>query len=146
VATVAATAMANARGAFVVEALTAIAVFSVGVLGNVALQAQAIRHLDDAHNRSEAAHLAQALVGRMWGEDPAGIAARYAQPDGTGYAAFARLARRLPGAHIAGNAAEIRVEPGPGAGSRQVTVVLHWQLPGEAAPHRHSLTAVVGHN
>ena len=135
-----------ARGALLLEALTALAVFSLGVLGNVALQAQAIRHVHDAESRSEAARLAQALVGRMWADDPATLDSRYAAAGGAGYAAFARLARRLPGADVPGNAAEIRLEPGPVPGSRRVIVVLHWQLPGDAAAHRHGLTAVVGRN
>lgn len=138
---------ATQRGALLLESLTAIAVFSIGVLGNIALQAQAIRHVHAAHCRSEAAHLVQALVGRMWTDDPATLAARYdATAGGQGYVAFSSLALRLPGGNIAGNAPEVRIEPGPGPSSRRVTVAVHWQLPGETAAHRHGATAVIGHN
>jgi type IV pilus assembly protein PilV len=134
------------RGALLVEALVAIVVFSVGVLGNVALHAQAMRHVGEAHYRSEAAALAQSVLARMWAEDPAGLAARYGDGHGTGYDAFAGLARRLPGAQLSGNAPEVRIEAGPSAASRRVTVVLRWQAPGESAPHRHATTAIMGGN
>jgi|OpeIllAssembly_1097287.scaffolds.fasta_scaffold329682_2 type IV pilus assembly protein PilV len=140
-------ATATQRGALLLEALAAIAVFAIGTLGCVALQAHAIRHVHAGHCRSEAAHLVQALVGRMAAEDPAALAARYdARAGGAGYAAFSRLALRLPGADDPGNAPEVRVEPGPTPGSRQVTVVVHWQLPGEPAAHRHGTTVVIGGN
>jgi G3E family GTPase len=69
-------APAMQRGALLLEALIAIVVFSVGVLGCIALQAHAIRHVQGAQYRSEATHLVEALIGRMWAEDPAALAAR----------------------------------------------------------------------
>ena len=138
-------AIVTQRGALLLDALAAIAVFSIGVLGCVTLQALAIRHVHAAHCRSEAAHLVQALVGRMEAEDPATLAARYAgEAGGEGYAAFSRLARRLPGADRPANAPQLGVAPGPTAGSRRVTVAVHWQLPGETTAHRHGATVVVG--
>jgi type IV pilus assembly protein PilV len=138
---------ATQRGALLLEALTAIAVFSIGVLGNVSLHAQAVRHIHAAHCRSEATHLVQALIGRMAAEDPASLKAHYdATAGGDGYAAFSRLALRLPGAGLAGNAPEVRIEDGPVPSSRKVTVAVHWQLPGERAAHRHGTTAVIGRN
>jgi type IV pilus assembly protein PilV len=138
---------ARQRGMMLLEALIAIAVFSIGVLGNVALHAQAIRHVHAAQCRSEATHLVQALIGRMWAEDPAALAARYdATVGGDGYVEFARATRRLPGASTPGNAPDVRVEPGPAPSSRKVTVAVHWQLPGEPVAHRHGATAVIGQN
>ena len=138
---------ARQRGMMLLEALIAIAVFSIGVLGNVALQAQAIRHVHAAQCRSEATHLVLALIGRMWAEDPAALAARYdATAGGDGYVEFSRAARRLPGASIPGNAPDVRIEPGPAPSTRKVTVVVHWQLPGEPVAHRHGTTAVIGQN
>ena len=129
------------------EALSAIAVFSIGVLANVALLAQAFRQVNDAQYRSEAAALAHALIGRMWADNPATLAARYdAQTGGDGYTAFARLALRLPGAQIAGNAPEVRVESGPTATSRRVNVAVHWQMPGEPLAHHYRALAVIGQN
>jgi type IV pilus assembly protein PilV len=133
------------RGALLLEALAAIAVFSLGILGHVALMGAIARHVEDAHCRTEAVHLAQALLARMGAENPAALAGRYgAGTGGDGYAAFERAARRMPGAEIAGNAPEIAVLAGPTPESRTVTVTLRWQLPGERVAHRFQATAVVG--
>jgi type IV pilus assembly protein PilV len=134
------------RGALVLEALVAIAVFAIGVLGTIALHGRAIGHIDDARYRGEAARLAQSLIGTMWAEDPSGLASRYDRERGDGYAAFARLARRLPGADLAGNAPDVRVASGPSAASRTVSVIVHWERPGAAARHRYAATAVIGRN
>jgi len=140
-------APAAQRGAVLLEALIAAAVFAFGVLGNVALCAQALRHVASAQCRGDAVLLAHALIGRMRAEDPGTLAARYdPRASGDGYAAFARLASRLPGADQPDNVPEVRVEPGPTPSSRKVTVAVRWQLPGEAIAHRYATTAVVGAN
>jgi type IV pilus assembly protein PilV len=134
------------RGALLLDALIALAVCAVGVLGEVAVFAQAIRNVENAHCRSVAAELAQALVGRMWAEDPAALATHYDAQAGAGYAGFVRELRRLPGADRPGNAPEIGVAAGAGPASRRVTIAVHWQLPGEPAAHRYGLVTVIGRN
>ena len=135
------------RGALLLEALVAIAVFSIGILGNVAMQAQALRHVDAAHYRGEAMHVAQGLIGWMSAADPATLVARYSGPGtGPGYDAFARMALRLPGSALPGNAPEVRVEAGPSAASRRVSIALHWQMPGERSAHHYTTSAVIGGN
>ena len=134
-------------GALVLEALTAIAVFSIGVLGTLALHARSIGHIDDARYREEATRLAVSLIGTMRAEDPATLATRYdREGGGDGYAAFARLARRLPGADLDGNAPDVRVASGPSAASRTVSVTVHWQRPGTPSRHRYAATAVIARN
>jgi type IV pilus assembly protein PilV len=129
------------------EALTALLLFSIGVLGTVGLQAHTIRHVNDAHHRGEAAHLAQTLIARMWADDPRTLADRYdSRRDGEGYRQFAVLALRLPGASLAGNAPAVEVGVGPSAASQTVSVTVRWQLPGETLPHRYSVSAVIGRN
>ena len=107
------------RGSFLLEALIGILVFSFGVLGLVGLQAQSIRHINDAQYRAEAVYLAQSLVAKMWADDPAKLAANY-QPGVTTTA----------------------------VGSSIVTVTVKWILPGETAANQHNYTtqAVVGLN
>jgi type IV pilus assembly protein PilV len=135
------------RGGLLLEALIGLAVFSIGVLGIVALHAQSVRHLNDARNRDDAAHLAQSLIASMWAEDPATLAEHYDQErGGDGYVRFARLARRLPGTDLAGNAPDVRVTGGPSAASRAVSVAVHWQMPGDPIGHRYAITAVIGRN
>ena len=131
-------------GALVLEALTAIALFSIGVLGTLALQARSIEHVDDAQYRGEAARLAVSLIGTMRAEDPATLATRYnREGGGAAYATFARLARRLPGADLEGNAPDVRIASGPSAASRTVSVTLHWQRPGAPSRHRYEASAVI---
>jgi type IV pilus assembly protein PilV len=52
-----------------IEALIALLIFSVGILGIVGLQASAVNTSADAKYRSEAALLANELIGRMWVSD-----------------------------------------------------------------------------
>jgi type IV pilus assembly protein PilV len=137
----------RAGGALLLEALTAIAIFSVGVLGTVAISAQSMGHIDAARYRGEAARLALSQLAAMAAEDPALLAERYdSERGGAGHAAFARLAQRLPGASVAGNAPSVRVTSGPSLASRSVTVTLRWQMPGTAIAHRYAATGVIGRN
>jgi type IV pilus assembly protein PilV len=131
----------------VLEALTAVAVFSIGVLGIVALHARSMAHIDNARYREEAARLAISLVATMWAEDPAALAARYDRAGGgAGYADFSRRVRRLPGADVEANAPDVQVAGGPSAASRTVSVTVHWQRPGAPARHHYAATAVIARN
>jgi len=135
------------RGAVLLEALVAIAVFGVGVLGHLELQAQAFRHLDAANARGDAARLADALLARMWAGDPARIALRLgAGPGRAGEDEFIARARALPGGGDPDNIPEVGVAPGPTPESRRVTIVVRWRSPGEIVAHRHRVTAVVSRN
>jgi len=131
------------RGAFLIEALVALAVLAVGVLGTVALLASSLRAIHAAQSRHDAIALADALVGRMRAENPATLASRYAT-SADSWTDFARLARRLPGAELAGNEPALTVQAGPTAESRRVSVLVHWQVPGETRVHSDRVDAVVG--
>jgi type IV pilus assembly protein PilV len=131
----------------VLEALTAVAVFSIGVLATIALHARSLGHVDDARCRGEAERLAHTLIATMWATDPASLAARYGSDrNGDGYAEFVRLARRLRGADTPANAPEVRIADGPAAASRSVSIVVYWQAPGAAIRHRYAVTAAIGRN
>lgn len=136
------------RGSFLLEALIGILVFSFGVLGLVGLQAQSIRHINDAQYRAEAVYLAQSLVAKMWADDPAKLAANY-QPGGPRYVEFREMVKSLPNGALAINDPDVVVTPHPTAvGSSIVTVTVKWILPGETAANQHNYTtqAVVGLN
>lgn len=134
-------------GSFLLEALIGILVFSFGVLGLVGLQAQSIRHINDAQYRAEAVYLAQSLVAKMWADDQATLAAKY-QPGGPGYADFREMVKSLPNGTLTVNDPQVVVAPGPAVGSSLVTVSVFWILPGETAATQHNYTtqAVVGLN
>lgn len=55
-------------GAMLLEALIAILIFSLGILAIIGLQAQSIRNSAEAKYRSNAAYLANQLIGRMWAD------------------------------------------------------------------------------
>jgi len=54
------------HGVFLLEALIAVLIFAMGILGIVALGATAIAAQNDAQYRTEAANYASEIVGRMW--------------------------------------------------------------------------------
>lgn len=69
-------------GAMLLEALIAILIFSLGILAIIGLQAQSIRNSAEAKYRSDAAYLANQLIGRMWA-DRANLANYSHRPGGT---------------------------------------------------------------
>lgn len=141
------------RGSFLLEALVGIAILSFGILGIVGLQAQSIRWVNDAQYRSEAIYLANAVVSRMWADNPANLAVDYGTTGGTGYKAFREAVKSLPNADDPTYAPEIAVAPGPANNSSLVTVTVRWRLPGETkggydgvGGSRYETSAVIGSN
>lgn len=58
-----------AQGGFlIVEAMIAVVIFSIGLLGLVGLQAKAMQFSVDAEDRNRAALLANEIVSEMWGQ------------------------------------------------------------------------------
>lgn len=53
-------------GMMLLEALLGILLFSIGILGLIGLQGVSIKNTTEARYRSEAAHLANQIIGRMW--------------------------------------------------------------------------------
>ncbi len=63
------TPQSRQTGSMLIEVLIAILIFSVGILGIVGLQASVVTASTDAKYRSEAALLANELIGQMWAGD-----------------------------------------------------------------------------
>ena len=72
------------RGAYLLEALIGILIFSFGILGIVGLQAQAIRFTNDSEYRAEAVYLANSLISQMWTENQALLQSEVPQPERLG--------------------------------------------------------------
>jgi type IV pilus assembly protein PilV len=142
------------RGSFLLEALVGIAIMSFGILGIVGLQAQSIRWVNDAQYRAEAMYHANAVISRMWADNPANLAAEYATANnGVGYKALREAVKTLPHASDAIYAPDITVAAGPSNNSSVVTVTVRWRLPGEknggydgAGGSQYVTTAVIGSN
>lgn len=58
------------KGFYTIEAIIAIIVFLVGVLGVVQIQTNTIQAVSDAQYRINASYLADSLIGQMWVDKP----------------------------------------------------------------------------
>lgn len=132
------------QGAYLLEALIALVVFSLGMLGLLGLLAGALHASGGARWRSEGFDIAAATLARIATEDPGSLAARYdAAADGAGYRALLAQAIQLPGVSADLNAPTVSVDDA--TESRRIRVTVHWQLPGEATAHEASISAALPH-
>jgi type IV pilus assembly protein PilV len=140
------------RGAFLLESLIGILIFSLGVLGIVGLQAQAIRFTNDAEYRAEAMYLANSLISQMWADDRATLQANYdSAVVGPKYVAFkADVQNGMVGATFPSDPV-VKVDraglPLPVTKTSSVVQVqISWQLPGDTTVHNYTTTGVIGQN
>lgn len=126
-----------------IEALVAILIFSIGVLGLVSLQATSLRFISDAKYRVDAANLAEQLISQMWAEDhtTSSLISNYTSVNaGTaaGYVSWASVvADRLPGAADHPPAVAIEADSSD-AFKSTVTVVVYWLPPGTSKVHNYT--------
>lgn len=129
---------------YLLEALVALIVFSVGMLGLLGLLASAIRSSGSAKWRSEGFDIAAATLARIATEDPAFVVDRYdANAGGPGYRALLAQAMQLPGVSALTNPPSVTVDDA--SESRRIRVTVRWQLPGESAAHKASISAALPH-
>ena len=138
-------------GAFLLEALIGILIFSLGILGIVGLQAQAIRFTNDSEYRAEAVYLANRLISEMWADDRTTLRANYdSAVGGPKYALFkADVLRRLPSAPAVNPVVKVDTPDLPPRVTKTSSVVqvqIFWQLPGEPTQHNYITTGVIGQN
>lgn len=145
---------ASQRGSMLLEALIALLVFSVGILGLAGLQAVAVKQTADAKYRAEAAFLANQIIGQMWAGNPSELDSyAHRTTTGSGKCVFSggasanakvtdwlgdtttlgTVAGNLPGA--ASEKQQILVSSG------QVTVTVCWRGPQEPAFHNYVAVA-----
>jgi type IV pilus assembly protein PilV len=157
------TPVANIRrtqsGAYLLEALIGILIFSFGILGIVGLQAQAIRFTNDAEIRAEAMYLANSLISQMWTDNPAVIQANYSSPSGAAYVDFRdnKVSPALQGFMDPAFPPVVLVNdpslPPPlsknsnGTPSSVVQITIYWRSPGESSIlHNYTTTGVIAQN
>jgi type IV pilus assembly protein PilV len=132
------------RGIVLLEALIAVLVLSLGMLGILGLATRALHDAGNAHWRSEAARLAESTIARMWVEDPSTLADRYdSAADGPGLRDVVAAASRLPGVTSTTNVPVVAVVNDASGTSPRVTLTLFWQSPADAVPHRYATEQVV---
>jgi type IV pilus assembly protein PilV len=84
-------------GAYLLEALIGILIFSLGVLGIVGLQAASLRATSDSALRAEAVFAANQLVGQMWTDDQANLSVYSNAIAGQPYKDFAAQLKAVQG-------------------------------------------------
>lgn len=125
------------HGIVMLDALIAVVIFSIGIVGMITLQGQAVNLASAAKYRTDAAMMAEQVVGQMWASNNATagvLATNFNSPSGVAYKTWAATVqsatRGLPGA--AGLPPTIVVD-----GNNQVTVTVFWQAPNDVNPHKY---------
>jgi type IV pilus assembly protein PilV len=138
------------RGMMLIEALIAILIFSVGILGIVGLQATAVQQSGDARYRAQAAELAQQLLGQMWTGDrtAATLQTNYnctppCSGAGTPYQTwYAQVSAALPGV-----ATDSNLQPAVSVDAQGIVVMtLYWRQPSDdpASKHQYQVQSQIG--
>jgi type IV pilus assembly protein PilV len=132
------------RGIALIEALVAIVILALGLLGTVGLQARSYSALADTGIRAEATMAAEKLIGLMT-TDQANLSG-YALATGATPAASSRLKPWYDEtrAHIPGAVIQIQVgaAPAPASGN-QVSVTIGWTRRAGTAPNQYRVTAYI---
>lgn len=126
----------NQRGIVLLEALVALLIFSVGILGLIGLQITSVKQASAAEYRSTAVLQANDLISRMWVSDRSDtvLQTQFAAT-GDGYKAWKDAwASALPG--TTDNPPDVAIkseDKGATAalGTNTVTITIYWQAPGD---------------
>ena len=151
-------------GAYLLEALIGILIFSLGVLGIVGLQAASLHATTDDALRAEAVLAANQYIGQMWTDnvdDPNILITNYSSaPFGTGqpYLDFVnKLSTTFGGAYDPGHPPDVSFRTNlpyqPSTNSKYVVIVITWKSCA-AQPcnnlntdyHNYMTSAVIGTN
>jgi len=114
-------------GVIILEALIAIFIFSIGILGLVGALSAAVTNASEAQYRTEAAFLADSLIAeiRVSRNNPDTRATDFAPPSGSKYVTWKNRvtsgATALPGANNSANLPTVAFN------NQNVTVSIYWQ-------------------
>ncbi|TXH32937.1 MAG: type IV pilus modification protein PilV [Burkholderiaceae bacterium] len=133
-------------GVMLLEALVAILIFSVGILGIVKLQATSIQQSSAAEYRTIASMMANDVISQMWVSDktPATLKTNFESAGGgTAYTQWQSqvIASGLPGVSATQNAPTIAITGG--TASSQAVVTVFWKAPFEADVRRFTAIAQI---
>jgi type IV pilus assembly protein PilV len=123
------------RGFALVEALVAVALLAIGLLGMLGLQARSVSALEDSAMRTEATLAAESLLGIM-ATDQANLAA-YAVAEGAAPGVQIKLWHDALKARIPSATIGVTVTPGAAAAGTRVDIRIGWtRKAGVANQHR----------
>ena len=119
---------AGQSGVVLLEALLAVFIFSIGILGLVGMLAASVKNVSEAQYRMEAAFLVDSLIAEIRVADRSERTTTYASPSGASFSAWKTRvtsgASSLPGAAISTNAPTVVFS---GTGNRDLTITVKWQ-------------------
>ncbi|HLP97178.1 MAG TPA: prepilin-type cleavage/methylation domain-containing protein [Sideroxyarcus sp.] len=117
------------QGVVIIEALIAILIFSIGVLGIVGMQANMVKNTAESKYRADAGYIAQQQIGNLWA-DPTLLPAE-------GVTITPDISSQLPGGTLT-------ITRGTAAANTAnlFTVTVTWQQPGEEL-HNFTTTASI---
>lgn len=144
------------QGSALLEALIALMIFSIGILGTIGVQAKIIGLSSDARYRTDATFLANQVIAQIWVNpvtdplDPTGMTlnvnSAYACAPCTAASAntqdwLAQMSTMLPGVPDS-------CQPSIAMNGNQVTVTVQWKLPQETGNtcHAYSSTTEIQYN
>lgn len=136
------------QGIVLLDALIAILIFSIGILGMVNLQAAATKLAGDAKYRTDAAMLADQVISQMWTSDPTALATNFAGAAGTGGAGYTSWAATLDCKSATASTsclpAAATYPPSIVVGANNlVTVTVNWKAPNDTGSHNYvSITQI----
>jgi len=135
------------QGVVLLEALIGILIFSLGVLALVAMQAVSVSNVSNARYRTEAAFLANEIIGQIWADRGVDYAKadNYKVSAGSGgndssKAWVDKVYSMLPGSDA--NPPDVAIAT-PAAGGRQVTVTIRWRAPDALTASNHVAEAFI---
>lgn len=126
-------------GVILLEALIAILLFSIGILGLVGLQAASIKNVNEAAYRAEASALATSFFSTIWTDTSAksvdNVRDSYAsgKPGFDAWVNRTKSAGTLPGIDLTALPPRVVVETGGNTSAAKVVFTIFWNLPGEDA-------------
>jgi type IV pilus assembly protein PilV len=130
------------------EALIAILIFSIGILGIVKLQATAIQQSSAAEYRAIASMMANDVISQMWASDKTPATLKTNFESGTPYTTWRSkvIASGLPGVSTTQNTPTIAVTSVAAGGtggvaSNQAVVTVFWKAPSDSTAHSYTAIA-----
>lgn len=118
-------------GYVLLEALVALLIFSLGLLGMIGFQAASTKIATDSRFRTEAAMLADELLAKMTASDVSKVQTEFAAPNGPKFKAWFNdrvvAAARLPNAVVTPTFTKSAT-----TSTLLVSLVVEWEMPGVA--------------
>ena len=148
------------RGIVLIDAMIAILIFSVGILGMVALQGSAVEMTGASNYRINAAMLADHAIAQMWATDPTQLSTLFEGSKGDGGSSYktwyasadctstTAATGCLPGVKANPPSIDVvaqTISSSSGNTQYQVTVTVYWQAPSDSSVHKYVSVTAIGY-